>query len=70
MYSISYSNMATKSGTQAGFEFAEKVGITSQAEVDAYDGPSESFRKGMQAWVDQIKKKRENDNETATETNQ
>ena len=56
--------MAKKSGTEAGYEFAVEKGLTKQWEVDAYTGPSESFRKGMQKRIDELKKQQQS--ETAT----
>lgn len=53
-----------KSGHQAGWEFAERVGITQQYEVDNYQGNSDSFREGMQFYLDALKKKEQS--ETAT----
>jgi hypothetical protein len=40
------------SGTQAGYEWAKKNKII-QNDVDSYSGNSESFRKGMQQYVDE-----------------
>jgi hypothetical protein len=42
------------SGTSAGYLFAQKNGLSQQYEVDAYSGPSDSFRNGMQKWVDEV----------------
>jgi len=41
-------------GTDAGYNFARKNSLSTQGEVDAYDGPSDSFRAGMQKWVDEV----------------
>lgn len=54
----------TTSGTQAGYEYAVDKGLTEQSDVDAYIGPSDSFRRGMQMRIDELKKKEES--ETAT----
>ena len=40
------------SGHEAGYEWASENGIT-QDEVDNYDGNSDSFREGMQSYVDE-----------------
>ncbi len=40
------------SGHEAGYEWAEEKGIT-QDDVDDYSGNSESFREGMQSYVDE-----------------
>ena len=57
-----------KSGTQAGYEFAQKNGLSQQYEVDAYSGPSDSFRNGMQKWVSEVIAKEKS--QTATSSNQ
>jgi hypothetical protein len=57
-----------KSGHEAGWEFAERVGITQQYEVDNYMGNSDSFRAGMQQYLDQLKKKEEAETATTTTT--
>lgn len=53
-----------KSGHEAGFQYAQDKGLTTQAEVDAYMGNSDSFREGMKLYIDSLKKKE--DGETAT----
>lgn len=58
--------MAQKSGTQAGYEFAVDKGLTQQSDVDAYSGPSESFRNGMQLRINELKKIEEAKNATST----
>ncbi len=40
------------SGHEAGYEWAEENGIT-QDDVDNYSGNSDSFREGMQSYVDE-----------------
>lgn len=40
------------SGHEAGFDWAEEKGIT-QDDVDNYSGNSDSFREGMQSYVDE-----------------
>ena len=40
------------SGHEAGYEWAEEHGIT-QDDVDNYSGNSNSFREGMQSYVDE-----------------
>jgi len=57
-----------KSGTQAGYEFAQKNGLSQQYEVDAYSGPSDSFRNGLQLWVNEVIAKEKS--QTATSSNQ
>lgn len=49
--------MAKQSGTERGYEYAVEKGLTTQDEVDAYTGPSESFRNGMQLRINELKKK-------------
>lgn len=41
------------SGTEAGYQWAKDHGLILQADVDAYTGPSTSFRNGMQRYVDE-----------------
>lgn len=52
-------------GTEAGYNFARKNNLTKQAEVDAYAGPSESFRAGMQKWIDEVSAKEKSQQATS-----
>ena len=43
-----------KSGHDAGYTYAKQKGLTTQSQVDAYEGNSESFRAGLQQWVNEV----------------
>lgn len=62
--------MATKSGEEAGYEFAVEKGLTEQIDVDMYTGPSESFRRGLQKRIDELKKKEQSETATSDNNNQ
>jgi len=44
----------TTSGHEAGKEFARRVGITQQWQIDNYSGNSQSFKEGMQEYLDEL----------------